>query len=562
MVPSNRNYQPYLESLDKLGFCTFPVFSETQVEQLLALYRTHFMDKQVVGLNATHNSNPVEQSLAVSLAIKDVVNESLKQVFPDYDYFVGHFMVKAPQAPYEFCLHQDWNIVDETRHKTYQVWIPLQITYPANGGLFVVPESHRFFGNYRSGSYGIPFLADDANIRALSTDVIVPPGNALLYHNGLFHGSYPNRTDDLRIAVIVNYVQKGAPTFYFHKNTAMGRTDLYSITGESLVRNLPSLEKGMVPQGLLPESSVPLCPIDNKTITTADLVAKYAEKVGQKGALQVKQLHIAHKPGLEDELNREGYTVVDLLTEEEVRFFRTEYDRQFGNLDRTPGRFTTLQHTDARQKKRVHDFIVKHVDVPLKRFFSDFIIPVSQFYTKKAHTSGDIDLHADSTLLLNHQLEPHYAVWIPLIDVDAGNGTLCVVPRSHRVRTAFFGGSIGGYHHEHLDWLRRFEVPVALKAGQAVIFDNNLLHNSTANQTGTDRVCFTFRMTHWASQYYSLVAEAEHDNFGVYEEGHDYYMAETWNGDSRHSNGRYRGAIKNSRTRVAKDELEKILGIA
>ena len=554
---SKTYYPPFLNALDDLGFCTLRLFEDKQIAQLRQLYEDKFGGTIGQGLHATHNSNPAKHALAVSEEIKAIVDETLQAVFPEYDYFIGHFMVKGAQSPDEFRLHQDWNIVDETKYNTYQVWIPLQLTYPSNGGLFVVPGSHRFFANYRSGSYDIPRIQYDSNIRYASTDLMVPPGNAVIYHNALFHGSYPNRTDEARMAVIVNYAEKLANTYYFHRNEAKHITELYTIDAAALVGDLPRLEKNEVPSLSL-AGQLPFSDIRNEEISSADMVEKYRSVFGDVPATQIKQLHIAADPELETRLNTDGYAVVDLLDEHDLRKFREEYDRHFGQLDRTPGRFTTLQHTDVTTRKQMHDFIVREVDAPLRKFFKDFVIPVSQFYTKKAHTSGDIDLHADSSLLLNHQLEPHYAIWIPLLDVDANLGTLTVIPRSHLPKNVFFSGSLGGYHQPHMDWLRQLEVPLVLKAGQAVIFDNNLLHNSTANRTDTDRVCFTFRMTHSASSYYSFVAKGE-GGIDLWEEGFDYYMAADWDGDGRKSTGRHKGEMKYSRIHPEKNELQKIL---
>lgn len=554
---SETYYRPFSKTLDELGFCTMRVFNDEHIQQLSKLYEDGFGSNAVNGLYASHNSNPAEKGLAVSEAIRKIVNDSLQPIFPDYNYFIGHFMVKGPHVQKEFALHQDWNIVDESKHKSYQIWIPLQLTYPANGGMFVVPGSHRFWGNQRSGSYGIPVIPFDEHVQPLVTDIIVPPGNVLVYHNGLFHASHPNQTNETRVAVIVNYVEKSAPTYYFHKNEEAKTTDLYTIDSNILLSHLPQLEKGIT-SALKHAGEMPLCDTKNSAITSTHLEEKYRKVFGSLPATQIKQLHIAADTKLEDELNREGYTVIDLLDSLEVEIFRKEYDVYFNNLDRTPGRFTTLQHTDANLKKKMHEFIVQEMDKPLRAHFKDFVIPVSQFYTKKNHTSGDIDLHADSTLLLNHQLEPHYAIWIPLLDVDAENGTLTVIPRSHLVKKAFFGGSIGGYHHQHLDWLRQFEIPISLKAGQAVIFDNNLLHNSTANKTAIDRVCVTFRMTHVASQYYSFMGKDD-GSFDVWEETADYYMAENWDGDSKNSSGKFKGNMKHSRTSVERNKLEKIL---
>ena len=560
MNSSGINYQPFLETLDTLGFCTFPVFAKSEIEQLYALYQTNFGEEKINNLYATHNSNPVELGIHVNREIKKIVNDKLQAIFPDYTYFVGHFMVKGEQVINEFPLHQDWNIVDESMYKSYQIWIPLQLTYPANGGMFVVPGSHKFFNNFRSGSYGKPLIPFDEKFKPIVSDIIVPAGNVLFYQNALFHASHGNTTNEKRIVAIVNFVEKKAPTYYFHKNEARGLTELYSMDGETLIKHLPSLEKGIIDEDLPMAGTLPLCTLDNEKMTPDDLVNQYHKHMGEANASQFKQLHITVNKELENELNERGYAVIDLMTEEQVEFFKSEYNAMFGGIDKTPGRFTTLQYTDSVSKNKVHQFISKHIDASVRKYFKDFEMPISIFYTKKAKTSGDIELHADTTLLLNHQIEPHYAIWIPLLDVGFNNGTLTVVPGSHKVRGAFFAGTLGGYHYNIKDWLSQFEVPMHLRAGQAVVFDNNLLHNSTANNTDVDRVCFTFRLTHTESQYYSFYCENRAtDSFEIYKESHDYYMDENWHPNDYRPDKEADGIFKNSLTKVQKEELERLL---
>lgn len=560
----NKNYQPFLESLDKLGFSTFQVFEDAEISALKELYVSHFARKEIVSLYASHNSNPIEKSLSISKCIKEIVQPKLQVVFPEYDYFIGHFIVKGANTEREFSLHQDWNIVDESRYKSYQIWIPLQLSYPTNGGIFVVPGSHQFFSNFRSGSYGIPVVPFDDVVEPIVTNIIIPEGNILAYHNGLFHASHPNKTNEDRVAVIVNFVERKASTYYFHKNEQEKCTDLHAISGETLIQHLPHLEKGIVDSSLEFKLKMPLCTINSERITSADLESGYRKLFGEKPASQLKQLHIAKDMKLEDLLNQEGYAIVDFLSEDEVEKFKTEYLRRFGGIDRNPGRFTSLQEATPTEKRQVHNFILQNVQIPLTRWLKDYVIPVSLFYTKKAFTSGDIDLHADTTLLLNHQLEPHYAFWVPLVDVDETNGTLTVIPRSHKIQGAFFSYSIGGYHKEHISWLRQFEVPVKLKAGQAIIFDNNLLHNSTANTTPLDRLCFTFRVTHHASQYYSFFSKNADafEDVEISEETQSYFMDDNWNGNAVSVTGKQKGTYQKGVTKVIREELEKILNVS
>jgi ectoine hydroxylase-related dioxygenase (phytanoyl-CoA dioxygenase family) len=275
MILNQTQYYHNIQALDKLGFCTLTVFDSSEIEQLKTLYQNNFGSQDVKNLYATHNSNPIEQSLQVSNQIQNMVSNKLLNVFPEYTYFTGHFMVKAANANHEFALHQDWNIVDESKYKSYQIWIPLLHTYPANGGMFVVPGSHKFFNNYRSGSFDIPRIPFVPQFKPIVTDLRVPTGDILIYQNALFHGSYGNTTNDNRVVVIANFVEKHAPTFYFHKSATQGLAELYPITGETLIRNLPQLEKGGLPASFTSVGTLPVGSLNNAAINADDVVINY-----------------------------------------------------------------------------------------------------------------------------------------------------------------------------------------------------------------------------------------------------------------------------------------------
>lgn len=555
---SNNSYQPYLESLEELGFSTFKVFSDLELEILKSIFDTSFGQKKIRSMYASHNSNPIQETLDVSEKIKTIVEPKLSNIFPDYKYFIGHYMVKGANTENEFSLHQDWNIVDESKFRSWQVWIPLQLTYKENGGLYVVPGSHKFFNNFRSGSFGIPVVPFTPALKQVTTSIIVPLGNILIYQNGLFHASHPNRTNQDRIAVIANFVEKIAPTYYFQYNDKTREADLYPISGDSLLQNLVSLEKGDVSHLPNPIDSLPANHVLNHAIYAEDLVNAFNIRFPNSTASQLKQLHIFKDPSIEGKLNQQGYIVLDMLDEFLVTKLKEEYINQFQNMDTAPGRFTTLQSVDVQKKNQIHEFIKTAVTPTLSTYFKDYIIPVSLFYTKKANTSGDIDIHADTTLLLNHQLEPHYAVWIPLQDTDVNNGTLKVIPRSHKISNSIFSYTAKGYHSEHIEWLRQHEIPIKLKAGQAVIFDNNLLHNSAPNATNQDRIAITFRITHQLSQYHSFLSK-DGMNVEISEETHNYYMSDDWDGDTKVITGKHIGALVNGITKISQEELLEVL---
>jgi len=89
------------------------------------------------------------------------------------------------------------------------------------------------------------------------------------------------------------------------------------------------------------------------------------------------------------------------------------------------------------------------------------------------------------------QTRPKLSVWIPLDDATADNGTLTVVPGSHRRdwKMVKQGLASGEFHDEvaGADWRPEEVVTCAIRRGTAVIFSDRLVHGSTANTAGRDR---------------------------------------------------------------------------
>jgi len=551
----------YEKALDELGFSVVSLFTDEQIQGIRELYNQFAIDNNVAGLIASHSKTTPENSIKLSNSIQEIIRPAVESAFSDFDFFIAGFMVKEANTPGELPLHQDWNILDENLYTSYQLWIPLDLSYAENGGMFVLPGSHRFFNNSRSGSYGIPVVATEETLRPLVTDMIIPPGSALVFHNSLFHASYPNHSNINRISAIVSIYKKNAPLAYCHKNKDPNRTEIYGITPEIFLANLNTLENGGVPPQPLNINTTALNAVDNKTITAEDLVQKFKERFGQdEKSFEPTQLHILKDETLEKKIQRDGYVVLDFLNPETVAALKTEYLAKFSPPTTSIGRFTPMEHSTPEAKRHIHNFILDRIRPGLNSYFKNYQTPIASYFTKYANSKGDLTWHTDASIMLNTHLEPHYGIWCPLVDVTETNGALCVVEGSHKFSHVIFLDGLRWPYTSYSAVFDKTKKILNLKAGQMVLFDLRLVHHSTPNDTDVDRIAFCVRLTHQKSDYYSFAAMP--DGIEVFEEEHDYYLRDEWSGANQAGNRTKKvGELKNVYATINYKAIETTLGI-
>ena len=96
------------------------------------------------------------------------------------------------------------------------------------------------------------------------------------------------------------------------------------------------------------------------------------------------------------------------------------------------------------------------------------------------------------------------AVWVPLEDVDRQSGTLWVVPGTHRMGYLFpirSHDQHGEFEYDDVSFGfdASEEVPVELKAGDALFFNGYLVHRSAKNRSqGTRRVLTNHYLNAWS----------------------------------------------------------------
>ncbi len=239
------------QKFNEEGYVILDLLSDNHLETLRKLFFENIPDYKNEDLYESSRNRPDEVNDLLNNRMQEIFKLALHPYSGDNPIFGGTFLVKPAYSKNFLPLHQDWSIVEEDRYQTAFVWCPLQETNSDNGGLFVVPGSHTFFNNRKSGSLPSPRVNFNEVIRSHTINLTLKPGQAIIYSDNLFHGSEPNPSDNPRVIATARIVEKGAPLTYYQKQDD-DKIGVYYFTKDNYLNGIKYLTKGEVPPGVKP----------------------------------------------------------------------------------------------------------------------------------------------------------------------------------------------------------------------------------------------------------------------------------------------------------------------
>lgn len=117
-------------------------------------------------------------------------------------------MTKQPQFSSDTGWHQDMRYWAFEMPELVSVWLALGREYPENGGLKVIPGTHRMgFSPERFDErlFLIPERPENAALLAQAVHVNLDAGDVLLFHARLFHAASRNYTANTKYSVVGTY---------------------------------------------------------------------------------------------------------------------------------------------------------------------------------------------------------------------------------------------------------------------------------------------------------------------------------------------------------------------
>jgi hypothetical protein len=201
---------------EKDGYLVIDFLSQEQVEKLKFIF---FETK--LSYNKTFYSSSfiedIEKKQEISKKIDGVLNEKVVDCFSNFKKLGGVFLVK-PSGPESIMpIHQDWTVVDESIFDAMTIWIPLQDTTEENGCIKILPKSHRLSTALRAPTLQNPLQEILTEAEKLMIPLPMKAGQAFVFSHALLHASFPNLSNEPRLAVAYGMLHQEAELLYYFR---------------------------------------------------------------------------------------------------------------------------------------------------------------------------------------------------------------------------------------------------------------------------------------------------------------------------------------------------------
>lgn len=187
---------------------------------------------------------------------------------------------------------------------------------------------------------------------------------------------------------------------------------------------------------------------------------------------------------------KQGFLVVPFIDAEEIAYLDKLFDELHPTLP-NQGFVSGSYSPDIDYKKGASNEIVNVFSKHYERLFVNYQPFGAAFLFKMPSQNSELAIHQDWTIVDEEQYVA-LNCWVPLTDVNEQNGALQIVPGSHydalktlRAPTLpfFFSGND--------DLVVKESIPMCVKAGEAVILNQSVIHYSPPNLSDKIRKAIT-----------------------------------------------------------------------
>lgn len=252
--------------LSRQGYAIVPFLNADEIKSLTDFFYANHSSLPD-GMYASSHAGDFDFRKKMNAEIKRLCQRAVDVTFQNATPLGATFMVKSKGEHGSLHPHQDWSILDESKHFSYNIWLPLVDVNEANGTLLILPDSHQLFENIRGLNIPSSFEGVINEVWQYLIPINMKAGEALVYDHRLLHASGINKTDTPRLVIVYGLIPAGADMRYYYGRD--GQIEEYACTPDFYFNE--TITQG--PAGLTMLRAIPN---QNPMLTPAQLQQRYA----------------------------------------------------------------------------------------------------------------------------------------------------------------------------------------------------------------------------------------------------------------------------------------------
>ena len=198
------------------------------------------------------------------------------------------------------------------------------------------------------------------------------------------------------------------------------------------------------------------------------------------------------------EFEKNGFVILPFYTDEEIKELESLYYRLHPQDEK--GFFPSTFSKDKNYRTEADQEIRRVCERSINQYCQDVKVMCGSFIVKSPGPESGMCVHQDMSLI-DESKYTGINIWVPLCDLTIENGALFVLPGSHRLFPTYRSSSIPEFFAPIMDEMIDYLQPVLIKAGQAVFFDQSIIHFSPPNYSDKIRIVTNTYFAHQDTEF-------------------------------------------------------------
>ena len=201
---------------------------------------------------------------------------------------------------------------------------------------------------------------------------------------------------------------------------------------------------------------------------------------------------------VQSSFEKNGYVILPYYDADEIAYLTGLYDKLHPANE--TGFFPSTFSSDKDFRVKGDEEIRRINQKYISKYCENVRVVNGAFIVKYPGKASGMCVHQDMSLV-DESRYTGINIWAPLIDLTVKNGALFVLPGSHRIFPTYRGSSIPEFFSPVMEEMIDYLVPVKIQAGQAVFFDQSIVHFSPPNYSKTKRIVTNTYFTHQDAEF-------------------------------------------------------------